>query len=268
MPSSITHLLIAEDASDGFPQAIKNAVRAHPDYFFLGAQGPDPFFFLKILSKEKNFGSLLHAIPYETFTAFFSRYRSAPDERAAAYLAGYCSHYATDVVFHPFVYRYLQETNARGMAHQRMENDWDVFFLRRERGREAERFPAPFSPAEIAREGVVYELVCSVAAQIRRRLPTKRAFRIALKRFYRFVTFFHGKCYKKQRRWQKFERALHLKPRLSCLYPQQFPAVLPDETAAAAFYETAVAETVRLVPLFFSDALPKSDFSKNLHTGE
>lgn len=268
MPSSITHLLIADDASDCFPQAIRNAVRAHPDYFFLGAQGPDPFFFLKILSKEKNFGQLLHAIPYETFTVFFSRYRNAPDERAAAYLAGYCSHYATDVVFHPFVYRYLQETNARGMAHQRMENDWDVFFLRRERGREAERFPAPFSPEKIAREGVVYELICSVALQINRQLPTKRAFRVALKRFYRFVTFFHGKCYKKQRCWQKFERALHLKPRLSCLYPQQFPAVLPDETAAAAFYETAVKETVRLVPLFFSDALPKSDFSKNLHTGE
>ena len=83
MPSSITHLLIAEDASKSFAPKIGNAVRTHPDYFYLGAQGPDPFFFLKILSKEKNFGSLLHDVPYETFTAFFSRYRSAPDEAAA-----------------------------------------------------------------------------------------------------------------------------------------------------------------------------------------
>ena len=149
-----------------------------------------------------------------------------------------------------------------------MENDWDVFFLRKERGREAERFPAPFIPAKIVRDGVIYKLICSAAVQTEQRLPTERAFRIALKRFYRFVTFFHGKCYAKQRRWRKFESALHLKPRLSCLYPQQFPAVLPDEAAAVTFYETAVRETVRLVSLFFSDALPKIDFSKNLHTGK
>ena len=49
MPSSITHLLIAEDASKSFAPKIGNAVRTHPDYFYLGAQGPDPFFFLKIL---------------------------------------------------------------------------------------------------------------------------------------------------------------------------------------------------------------------------
>lgn len=268
MPSSITHLLIAQDASKFFPQNIQNAVRAHPDYFYLGAQGPDPFFFLNVLSKEKNFGKLLHELPYPTFTAFRARYRQTPDARAAAYLAGYCSHYATDVVFHPFVYAFLKETNARGMVHQRMENDWDVFFLRRERGLEAERLSAPFRPEKIATEGVLYGLFCALAAQAGRRPPKKRAFCIALKRFYKYVVFFHGKCYKTQRRWQKTERALHLKPRLSCLYPQESPAVLPDEGTAVRFYEAAVSETARLVPLLFAPALPEADFSKNLHTGK
>ena len=45
MPSSITHELIAEAAAEAFPEEIRRLAGDHPDYFFLGAQGPDLFFF-------------------------------------------------------------------------------------------------------------------------------------------------------------------------------------------------------------------------------
>ncbi len=44
MPSCITHQIISEEAVKLFPPEISACVTAHPDYYFLGAQGPDVFF--------------------------------------------------------------------------------------------------------------------------------------------------------------------------------------------------------------------------------
>ena len=48
MPSSITHELIAEEAIKRLPEKIRKIVQDSPDEFFLGAQGPDVFFFYRI----------------------------------------------------------------------------------------------------------------------------------------------------------------------------------------------------------------------------
>jgi len=269
MPSLITHQLIASDASEAFPPNISEAVKECPDYFFLGAQGPDPFFFLRLLSSEKNLGKVLHADGvFETFCFFRDFYHEHESNELCAYLAGYVSHYATDAVFHPYVYSYLAEHKPEGMAHQGVENDWDVYFLRSRKMREAENYEPPFRPKKIALENILFPLIDGLSRKKHRRALSERAFCKCLKRFYLYAKVFRKNCYLKQRRWERLERALHLKPRLSGLYPRKTPAPLPNPDGADAFYEQAVTETARLVNLFFSgEPLLKTDFGKNLYTG-
>ena len=47
MPSSITHALIAREAAERLPEQLQAAIAAAPEAYFLGAQGPDMFFFAK-----------------------------------------------------------------------------------------------------------------------------------------------------------------------------------------------------------------------------
>ena len=61
MPASILHELAARESLAALPRSAADCAAAHPDYFFLGAQGPDLFFFYDPLAKrEPNLGKLLH----------------------------------------------------------------------------------------------------------------------------------------------------------------------------------------------------------------
>ena len=50
MPSCITHQLISERARELLPEPVKEAAERRHDYYFLGAQGPDVFFFYERIS--------------------------------------------------------------------------------------------------------------------------------------------------------------------------------------------------------------------------
>jgi len=177
MPSCITHQLIAEYAEQSFPPEALSAISDARAYYFLGAQGPDLLFFYRVLSgKENNLGRLLHRKHrYAVFSAFYDLlrgdfFRGEAREKAAAYIYGYLTHYCADVAFHPFVYAYLEAHGGEGFLHQRIENDWDVYFLREKRGREAEDYTFPFSVKRIADDGVLYLLFSFAFAETVRRL--------------------------------------------------------------------------------------------------
>lgn len=214
MPSSITHELIAQEALERLHCNAKELAERAPDYYYLGAQGPDLFFFYRPLSRE-NFGKYLHRTRvYEWFSALLKAlpgHTGEEFEKCLAYALGFCSHLAADVVFHPFVYRYLSETDAPRMTHQEIENDWDVYFLASLRGESAENYRFPFRLGEIAAEGILYRYL-SEAGRLFGQTFSAAAFRRMLKLFGVYLTHFHR------------AHGRILKPFFPELYPRKDPA--------------------------------------------
>ncbi len=296
MPSSITHQLIAEEALKQFPEEAKRAAQRFPDEYFLGSQGPDVFFFYRIGNRsEYNLGKFMHRYRvYDVFSLFLGalrgeegapRFSEEEKIRALAYVLGYITHYAADSAFHPFVYRYLEEYRCQKREHQQMENDWDVWFLREKKNREAEKFAFAFSPRKIAADGTVARLYAFLGRKLEREEVTKRRFDSGVKNYARYLKFFHGKCYRAQRGWERTEKFFHAKRYLSRLFPRENPepAYLSGEhfyklsegrgKSADELFCLAVCEGARLAGLFMSvlsggGSLPRGDFGNGLLTGK
>lgn len=287
MPSSITHALIAEEAKERLPQDIKDILDGAPDAYFLGAQGPDPFFFATASKEGQNFGKFLHRNSvYELFCAFLRYLETAPAElrgAATAYCLGYVTHYCADVAFHPCVYRFMEQNGLKKREHQRIENDWDVYFVRKLRGREAEHYPFP---DVTALENDVKPLWKYASAELGRKIP-HGTMRSALTGFAKFLRFFHKKCYSSQKRWARFDAFFHIRS-LSCLYPARKPDEkilrgeaferaanaegLPPVKCADDLLERAVSQSAYRMLLFYhalgGAPLPREEFDRHLLTGK
>lgn len=278
MPSSITHEMIAREAEKLLPDELQRAIELAPDYFFLGAQGPDLFFFYQPLNKrEYNLGKTLHrGRLFVWFSALLESLKSRTGEdfdKCLSYALGFCSHLAADVAFHPFVYAYLNKTGAHKRVHQQMENDWDVYFLNKLTGTSAFGYRFPFDTKKIAREGVLFTFIQDAAAHLGRTVQ-KGAFQRALSLFGWYLKHFHRR------------RLQYLRPiGLGRLYPRETPdpeilegELFPELTAGKAqsadeLFDLAVQESaVRICE--FADAfygytpLSKTEFSRHLLTGE
>lgn len=110
MPSILTHHLFGEEflkRHGRIPEG--NSSLRHA--FFMGCQGPDPFFFAALGTRPKaylQFGQLLHGTDVtRSLDRMFRFYRAAAGEEReilSAYLTGYLCHYALDRTAHPYVY--------------------------------------------------------------------------------------------------------------------------------------------------------------------
>ena len=290
MPSSITHALIAEEAAKRLPQPLQTMIAAAPEAYFLGAQGPDMFFFAKKANKQEgNLGKFLHRnAVYELFCAFVEALPALSGEArtvAEAYCLGYVTHYCADVAFHPFVYRYLEQNALKKREHQRMENDWDVYFVRKLRGREAEHYPFP--DVKACKSDALLALWKSATTALGRTPMDEKTLFGGINNFAWYLAFFHKKCYTSQKHWARFDRLLHIRA-LSCLYPAREPddailsgeaferaanadTALPPVRTADDLFERAVSESVYKI-LLFSDTLggallPREQFDRHLLTG-
>ncbi len=286
MPSSITHHLIAESAKQVLPPYLWQTASIAPDYFFLGAQGPDLFFFLDPhRGKRRNLGRLLHRERvYDLFSALADGVRKFSGEnytRALAYCLGYVSHYSADTVFHPLLYRYLEQTGLPRRVHQQVESDWDVYFARTRAAKEAENYFFPFLPKRIAREGVLFRLLRCVTERLHLPPVSAAALKNALVRFGKFLSFFHKNGYARRKRWAKLEEILHVRW-LADFFPREDPdpesaagRIFRSEEAgrnADEFFDRASRDSARRMELFFraaeGAALPREEFSRHLLTGE
>ncbi len=110
MPSILTHHLFGEE----FLKRYGGILTGNPSLrhaFFMGCQGPDPFFFAALGPRPKaylRFGQLLHGTDVtRSLDRMFRFYRAvAGEEREIlfGYLVGYLCHYALDRTAHPYVY--------------------------------------------------------------------------------------------------------------------------------------------------------------------
>ncbi len=195
MPASITHELIAEAALARLDAAARRTAHRAPAYYFLGAQGPDLFFFYRPLAFSQNLGRLLHK---EHVYRWFQGLRAALEdftgeafEDCLAYAMGYVTHFAADVVFHPVVYRLAEGSGSARLAHQQIENHWDVWFLRHIRGLGVKEYSFPFDLAPIREDGVLFRYLCTAAGTLGIPL-SERAFSRTLRLFSLYLKHFHS----------------------------------------------------------------------------
>lgn len=150
MPALITHYqfalrVFARLKQRGTPVADRNAG-------LLGAQGPDLFFFHRILPWEPGTSYARQGVKMHKLSpaAIFEGFRevinlaSGPErERILGYVEGFFCHYALDRTAHPFVLywqqRLREEQPSYGTSdhtyHFRIESALDTLVLRRESGR-------------------------------------------------------------------------------------------------------------------------------------
>ncbi len=155
MPALITHYVLAERVFS----ALKREGAPVPDReaALWGAQGPDLFFFHRILPWEPGRslareGSRMHKISparlFEGFRAVLASARGAEYDRMRGYIEGFFCHYALDRTAHPYVLYWQQvlarEQPAYGRSghtyHFRIESALDTIMLRRETGRSIRDF--------------------------------------------------------------------------------------------------------------------------------
>ena len=114
MADIYTHILVADKILENLEDDLKGSLKDHKNVFFLGAQGPDIFFYHRIFpwykkSKLKRIGDRIHGEKVNDF--FMSGLRhieSMPvsDHKRIlkAYFLGFMTHYAVDIHTHPYIF--------------------------------------------------------------------------------------------------------------------------------------------------------------------
>lgn len=100
MPHIYAHRIAAESVLSRLSGSMGAIQR---NAYFIGAQGPDPFFYERIFNSALNIGTLLHQQDVDRSLSLL--YACAMgDETLRSYFCGYLCHYALDQTAHPFIY--------------------------------------------------------------------------------------------------------------------------------------------------------------------
>ena len=292
MPAQFTHRILAEAVLRALPASVRRTIDDLPAYF-LGAQGPDIFYFLHIRrGKEKNLGAYFHGIGvYEGLCSLLAA--SKGSDFAFSYAAGYLTHYAADTVFHPFVYGMIEKFNEyepawRGRRHAYIENDLDSYFVQKCCGIPVQAYPFPRVERHI-NVAKLYAVLIRMSEDSRQRAFSERALCASLDRFFRFGRFFTDGNLRRRRFFGGAERTLHVPHLFSSMYRRpdyderclnlsreewrnpSAPEYVSRESADDLFAR-AERECVRLLTEFYRAAaedapLLREDFGNSMLTG-
>lgn len=173
MPALITHCLFGEEAVNRGLVAHLDGANVPKDAlhaFYLGCQGPDPFFFAVAVPRGRAARSLAGAMHRSRVGKAFAAARTGvgklPEEdrrTGRAFVFGLLAHYALDRCAHPFVYALENELCASGgplsdahhEVHAVIESEIDCGVLDAYRGR---------STAEVAPVSVLEGGPCAIRA--------------------------------------------------------------------------------------------------------
>lgn len=154
MPDYLTHIILADEVLKRIEsRRIYEGVVKKRLLYYLGAQGPDPFYFYNFYkSKAKGpligHASTMHKDKTGDFLLNgFERLQSVSYDEAwnnlAIYLCGFICHFTLDRLVHPYVYwasdKWIWgiEGTPRKVTHQQLEIALDVIYWRQIRNRHA-----------------------------------------------------------------------------------------------------------------------------------
>ena len=181
MPTAVTHQILAEEVYRRLPVRLRRQISSLPRYF-LGAQGPDPWFLCGASGAEENFGRTLHTRATLLFFRIL-RAESAGDGGMFSYAAGYITHYAADVVFHAYVYGMMEKSGREGKyLHHAIEHALDGALVRAFGGGSLAFFRLRGATDADARD--IYKVYARYARATGRRVPARESFVRAVRRYY------------------------------------------------------------------------------------
>ena len=254
MPSQFTHKFAAWKIYLALPENVRAEISCLPAYF-LGAQGPDLFYFLYPFSDRGKLGRFMHgAGVYEAVSAVCG-YADTPP--AFSYAAGFVTHCALDRVFHPYILGMAENLKKSGYSeklglHGYIESDLDTYFVRKflscqqtpakqntdpsEAKRGKKNTPgcrAAYRP-ELCNSRELEPLVgylCGVIARLLGRKVSPRALSAALRRFCLFSRAFSGERSTRRKVLYFLESSVGANHTFSsrCRRPQVDPACLNRE---------------------------------------
>lgn len=191
MPSFLTHFAFSEECRPFLPPCeLSDAVRAHPQAYYTGMQGPDMFlYYLPAVLRKKRISTELHTrAPERLLTCLWRQAAKSKGKCrpiALAYAVGFLGHYCLDSETHPFVYAHsgIKRSAKSFCVHNALESDLNGIAIERTFGRPFGKaphgLPLPdvytLSKDERAVIGAmlsraikcVYKLTCSSEAVIR-----------------------------------------------------------------------------------------------------
>lgn len=141
MPDIWTHYFFAKQVM--YEQRLKIT---HPDWYYLGAQGPDFLFYQgfqpwkKTAKPGTNLAKLFHQKKTKRVLEFVLTRRSKADPVLSDYLSGFLCHYALDASVHPMIHRDASD----GKEHKQLEMALDMRLYSERRNR-------PISEASVTR---------------------------------------------------------------------------------------------------------------------
>ncbi len=118
MPASYVHESLATDALAAAIAQQPALAATHRAAFLAGAQGPDPFFFYRMLRPSLHItfnpvGEMLHKEHTGAFLMALLRSAQQAGPVAFSYALGFLTHYAGDTALHPFVYAHSFDAQGR-----------------------------------------------------------------------------------------------------------------------------------------------------------
>jgi len=232
MPALITHQLIAEKVLDKLDDNIINKIKDRQMYYF-GAQGGDPFYLYKYLTMRKkvNFGIALHRGEiYKTFSNFKNYLEKTEEIAAFSYVLGYITHYATDIVFHPFVYYLIDKYKSkeddkirkRDKIHYLIEGDLDVFFLQKEKNKQPKDYEYPINFRDI-QINKLYQLLEKPFFDLCDEELNINSLERAVKRYFFYNRMLNDFNYKKQKTVLTIENFFNFSHIVSYLFKREKP---------------------------------------------
>ncbi|NCA66491.1 MAG: hypothetical protein EOM87_00345 [Clostridia bacterium] len=139
MPSNVIHYYFAKTVKEELNSDIKAIIDNNSQAFLLGAQGPDPLFYLKFEKEPLNqLGEYIHKATdaHLIFQASADYAKSRNSGTIIAFLLGQLCHYAADAVIHPYVYYKEKDmlkfypANAHENMHVILESAFDYICMR------------------------------------------------------------------------------------------------------------------------------------------
>ncbi|MFD1065761.1 zinc dependent phospholipase C family protein [Oceanobacillus locisalsi] len=142
MPNIWTHIFFAEDVCNAL-----SCESHHSDYrytLFLGAQGPDPFFYYRFwpwLSNNtgKDIGNALHTKQCGPFLMHLIESAGKQSDETKVYVMGFITHHLLDRHTHPYIH---YRAGYQGSKHQKLETIIDTIWAFRTRKMELWKHPA------------------------------------------------------------------------------------------------------------------------------
>lgn len=130
MPALYAHNKFGKIVLKTLPDNLLELIRKYPDSFRIGLQGPDTLFFFSPIFKNKinQLGRTIHKGDAYSFFEDALSIVSAEgyDGACHAYILGFICHYALDKKTHPFVTKFMKETNC---GHSEIEGDFEHYLM-------------------------------------------------------------------------------------------------------------------------------------------